>query len=112
MNYNQTFSWLIQLIGHSMDFSTIHLSSPGLYVNIPRFSTPLSATVSELEADVPTLLCSLLTFRIYVIDATEKLKCSLHQKMNSVSSLGRMNNNSISETQYWIRPTYYSDTPI
>ncbi|KAL9550847.1 hypothetical protein PS6_005312 [Mucor atramentarius] len=63
MNYNQTFSWLIQLIGHSMDFSTIHLSSPGLYVNIPRFSTPLPATVSELETDVPTLLCSLLTFR-------------------------------------------------
>lgn len=28
--------------------------------------------------------------------------------MNSVSSLGRMNNNSISETQYWIRPTYYT----
>ncbi|KAG1078205.1 hypothetical protein G6F42_024378 [Rhizopus arrhizus] len=85
-----------------MDFSAIHLSSPGLYADIPRFSTSLPATVSELEADVPTLLCNLLMFRSYAVDATEKLKCSLHQKMNSVSSIGRMNNNSISETQYWV----------
>lgn len=28
--------------------------------------------------------------------------------MNSVFSLGRMKNNSISEMQYWIRPTYYT----
>lgn len=67
MNCDGNFPWLIQLIGHSMDFSTIHLSSPGLYVNIPRFSSSLPSTISELDTDVPTLLCNLLTFRVSVI---------------------------------------------
>lgn len=73
MDCGQNFPWLIQLIGHLMDFSTVYLSSPGLHVNIPRFSTSLPATVSALDADVSNLLCNLLTFRSYIIDATEKL---------------------------------------
>lgn len=67
MNCNGNFPWLIQLIGHLLDISTIHLSAPGLYVNIPRFSSSLPPTISELDAEVPVLLSNLLTFRVSVI---------------------------------------------
>lgn len=67
-NYGESCPWLMQLVGHSLDFSTIHLSSLGLYVNLSIFNGSLPSSVSELEANLTYSIKNLLTFRVRNID--------------------------------------------
>lgn len=88
--------------------STLHLTTAGLYVNVPWFIYSFPATIPELERDVPNLLSDLLTFRYYVFHTNEQLAKSSRSKVELRGALGNINSQGISEKQFWKRPTYYT----
>lgn len=57
---------MILLVGHSLDINTIHLTTSGLYVSLPRYNQKLPATITEMEDVVSDLVVSLLTVRARV----------------------------------------------
>lgn len=58
------FPFMLQLVGPSIDISTLHLTAPGLYISLPRYNVALPASIPELEKVVPDLLVNLLTLRV------------------------------------------------
>lgn len=63
-NCHTLFSWMLQIEGSSISFSTLYPTAPGLYAHLPLFRNSLPSNINELENNVPELLTNLLTFRV------------------------------------------------
>lgn len=58
------FPFMLQIVGSSINISTLHLIAPGLYVSLPRYDASLPASIPELEETVPDFLSNLLTMKV------------------------------------------------
>lgn len=110
---NNLFPFMLQLVGPSIDISTLHLTAPGLYIGLPRYNVALPASIPELEEVVSDLLANLLTLRSYVLYMKETIFHRHREAIDTKTSLGKnnsSNNQKLSEISYCTRPTYY--TPL
>lgn len=58
------FPFMLQIVGSSINISTLYLTAPELYVSLPRCAVSLPASVLELKEIVPDFLTNLLTIRV------------------------------------------------